>query len=500
MIKNIPEYKNIYSINLSNTNLKVNIKLNINLDELNKFYKKNNYIPEKKKLIKIIKNNYKNLHQDLLANVTEHLIIQNIFRFTINFNIIQNIKWMSNIENSIIIPHLCSKKTNIINFLKLLNNDKKKLKEWIYDYKGGFIVGKFIDNIIISILAYIEFKSVNTNNIIITKNQKLWNNYITKIKNKKNYYTVVSPEHKYVKNIDKCFIKRIIFGFEIKEDVIKSYEKYNIMKWICLLEKNRYKIFKFVQFILRNKNNKLAEALCQYFVVKYDKPTYNIKSAIKYIKNKDISPDFFKNYIYSDDKLIYLNNLSNFYRLRFIYLKSNPEQSNSFFIKNLNKLHNEDCIICLQKYHKLIFECGHIFCIPCILKLLKSSKKIKCPSCRKKINKIYPLKNNNIKFNSLLLELVKICNKNVIIVSNFNFVIKYFRNISLFKNIYFLSIKDILYNSFDICKLQKYTSLIFLEPFLIYGDYILDKKQTEKIISNIHPNISFTYYSSSVCI
>lgn len=55
-----------------------------------------------------------------------------------------------------------------------------------------------------------------------------------------------------------------------------------------------------------------------------------------------------------------------------------------------NNIRIDCCSICYENNNSMT-DCGHLFCLDCINKLLKNT--IKCPYCRKKIEKIYVKKN-----------------------------------------------------------------------------------------------------------
>ena len=49
---------------------------------------------------------------------------------------------------------------------------------------------------------------------------------------------------------------------------------------------------------------------------------------------------------------------------------------------NLNTKNTNECCVCFEETHNII-QCGHILCPECISNIMKYSKKMICPLCRK---------------------------------------------------------------------------------------------------------------------
>jgi len=481
IIKNLPKFKKIYEIFIEIIDEKLFVKIKIDMDFLEGFYKKYNYVPEINILKKILNKNKNKLLDNV--NIMDYLKIQSIFELNLNFPIINNIKWMCEIEKSI-------NKKSI--------NIKNKWRKWYNNYKGAFIINDQEENIMIMALVISEINSQNSYNIIITNNDKKWLKQIRKIKKRKNNYIVTDSKENTKFYLETFNIKRIIFDIDTDENTIKNFDDIDVIKWFCLLNSN--KINKLSKYALRNKRN-FTNIFFQYFIVKkssLQNMSYKMKSLTRNIKKYDVSCNFFKNKIYSNDKLIYLDNICSLYRLRFVYWKKYNKLKNNYFMENI-KNKNSNCSICFEiSKKKLIFNCGHTFCLICVLKILKFMKKLPtCPVCRRKIINIYPV-DKNIKINSLLSEIIRITMFNdtkFIIISNYNFLINYFRNIKIFKKDYFISIDDLVFNKYNIDKIKNINILIFLEPYLKFRNKILNNKNIENRLYHLNPNLKIIYYN-----
>ena len=424
-IKTNKKIKNKFISNFSNT-VNINIIVKINYNILLKHLQRKSF-PNKKEFFKLLKRNVK-------PNIKHDELVYNLIK---NINYFAEYSWYINRENDISkIKYMPSSIYKMKDLYFNLDNETYFLTDknlFIhFSIKGGIILGDmnvkydYFNNLL---------RKTNEKTLIISDYQDIWRTYISKTN------TIIVNKNN-IENLKEFIFDRIIYDdcIDYKGKNINTLKKITgKKKWF--ISRKSYSInFNDLVYIfdllfsynLSIYDKNLIEK-CQHFFIRHDK-NYKINMNKIKIKLNDFEKNFYIKYCDKKDKNLYFSLPINKINMRF---KKNK-------IDNIVK----KCSICLSKIDKNnigVTECNHFFCYSCIFKHLSVNNK--CPLCRHttSLNKTYKIIDKETKnvLPSKLNYILDIIDKNdIVILSKYEKSLENIENFFNDINIDFLFLKN----------------------------------------------------------
>jgi len=256
------------------------------------------------------------------------------------------------------------------------------------NYQGLFNSLKFLGLKLIEVENNFE---IDVNNV---KDNVIFNNFLSK-----EYFWNKVLEHICIRHKKTDLVNQLI---------IQGYEE--IVEWIefTSLEKNIYE-----SKVNKYDTESLLKLCCHPLVLESSKKIFgNIDIDLSVMESKLIEhhQNIVKTY---EKKLSLLTNTNPSYHM----VKKNFEtmiSESKYLLSMLQKLSDttvideeNTCTICLESNNLSITKCGHIYCVECIERWLKT--KANCPICKKNLifNEIYKLKKTDINVDDNVNPLIK---------------------------------------------------------------------------------------------